>query len=197
MAFQSPKIMEHVLQGSFRKMYVPLDAIPTQDGSLAIAVQDNEQFGDLCRALGREDVATNPMFDSKDKRVEHEDVVMGILREEFARYSTSELVERLSRADVMHSRILTYSEVVAHPQVAQSGAVAWVSHDSMDRPVPLIDAPGVDPSTNAKRCRQAPHLGQHSNEVLQEYEVPQASIERMQQRGAVLSPPLSVNAARP
>ncbi len=183
-AFQTPKIVEHELGGGPRAMYVPLGYVATKDGGLSISVMHNHHFIALCKVLGHEEFGTNPRYGSAALRIEHEAEVMRFVREEFKRHSTLELSALLSEAGVLNAQVLAYPEVVRHPQVEIASAVAWVKQDGFERPLPLANIPGA-PATDGPEISPAPHIGQHSREILDAWGIEPAAVDGLVARGAV------------
>ncbi len=182
LALQTPKLMQHAMDGDPKTMYVPIGSFTTADGCVAIGVRTDEHFDALCRVIGRADLAVT--YNSKVKRRNEEETLMAVLREEIKKLETDELVEKLSEADVHHAKVQDYDQVLAHPQVQAASAVTWVKQDGIDCPVPVGNVPGL-PGADTSREAQAPHLGEHSMSVLESFGVPRQTIEGLIGRGAV------------
>ena len=183
-SFQACKIVENLFEGGAQAMYVPLGAFHTRDGCLAISVMHDHHFVALCQALGKEDWGGNPLYDTRAKRIKREAEVVDMVRTAFHRFTTAELSERLTKTGVLHSLVLKYPEMLEHPQVRHTGAVTWVQQDGIDQPLPFPSIPGV-PQNDLPASVQAPHIGQHSAEILQEWGADRASINGLVSRGAV------------
>lgn len=183
-SFQACKIVENLFEGGAQAMYVPLGAFHTRDGCLAISVMHDHHFVALCQALGKEDWGGNPLYDTRAKRIEREAEVVDMVRTVFREFTTAELSERLTRAGVLHSQVLKYSEMLEHPQVRHAGAVSWVEQDGIGQLLPFPSIPGVR-QDDTPVVAQAPHIGQHSAEILQEWGADHDSISGLVSRGAV------------
>lgn len=180
--FQAPKIVENVLEGGVQVMYVPLGVVPTRDGHLSISVMHDHHFVSLCEALGRSDFGTDPRYDTRLKRVTLKDEVMDFVRAEFRKHTTADLSKMLTEKGVLHSVPLKYPELLAHPQTATVDAITWVKQDGIEMDVPLANVPGAP---KAEATSSAPHVGQHSLQVLKEWGVSPAVIDSLVTRGAV------------
>jgi crotonobetainyl-CoA:carnitine CoA-transferase CaiB-like acyl-CoA transferase len=165
-------------------MYVPLGAFHTKDGCLAISVMHDHHFVSLCQALDKQDWGSNPLYETRVKRIERETEVVDMVRTAFRQFTTAELSERLTQAGVLHSLVLKYPEMLQHPQVKHAEAVAWVEQDGIGQPLPFPSIPGVS-QNNLPAGIQAPHIGQHSAEILQEWGADRPAINGMISRGAV------------
>lgn len=183
-SFQACKIVENLFEGGAQAMYVPLGAFHTRDGCLAISVMHDHHFVSLCQALGKEDWGSNPLYDTRIKRIERETEVVDMVRTAFLQFTTAELSERLTQAGVLHSLVLKYPEMLQHPQVRHIEAVTWVQQDGIGQPLPFPSIPGVS-QNDLPASIQAPHIGQHSAEILQEWEADRPTIDGMINRGVV------------
>lgn len=184
LALQAPMIAERVVEPDFEMMFVPLGAVRTRDGLLCITVLREEQFVALCRGLGRDDFATSEKYNSRVKRVQHKDEVMGMIEAECASRSTVELREILVAADVLHEEVLDYPTMLRHEQVAAANAVAWTHQRGLDGNFPMAIIPGT-PAGAAETASPAPHLGEHSIAILQSAGLANAEIEQLVERGKV------------
>lgn len=194
-SFQACKIVENLFEGGAQAMYVPLGAFHTRDGCLAISVMHDHHFVSLCQALGKDDWGSNPLYDTRAKRIEREAEVVDMVRTAFREFTTEELSARLTRAGVLHSLVLRYPEMLQHPQVRHAGAVSWVDQDGIPKPLPFPSIPGVSPEAVLRA--QAPHIGEHSVQLLQEWGTDRATIEGLLARGALRTPEADSTAKAP
>ncbi len=183
-AFQAPKIVEYVVEGGAQAMYVPLGVIPTRDGNVSVSVMHDHHFVSLCNALGRPDVGSSDLYDTRAKRIEREREVMDILRAEFASRTTAEIVALLTPAEVLHAPVQTYDQLLKHEQMQATSAFSWVRQDGMEPQLPMANIPGT-PAATSERKQQAPHIGEHSLEILRQWEVPETTVSAMLARGAI------------
>jgi crotonobetainyl-CoA:carnitine CoA-transferase CaiB-like acyl-CoA transferase len=186
-AFQAPKIVEYVIEGGAQAMYVPLGIIPTSDGNVSVSVMHDHHFVALCNALGRADVGSSELYDTRAKRIEREKEVMDILRAEFGRRSTAEITDLLTRAEVLHAPVQNYEQLLTHEQMQVTSAFNWVRQDGMEPQLPMVNIPGT-PAATSERRQQAPHIGEHSLDVLRQWEVPESMVSAMLARGAIAAP---------
>ncbi len=149
-AFQTPKIVEHVLHGEGGVVKkVPVGTLPTQDGWMAVGVMNDAKFAALCGAIGRDDLATHSDYATMSARIAHEEALLQILRTEFRKHASSELTRRLGAADVLTAEVLDYAGLLAQPQLSAVEAVSWVAQDGFDREVPIGIPPGAPSAAEA------------------------------------------------
>ncbi|HKK30915.1 MAG TPA: CoA transferase, partial [Alphaproteobacteria bacterium] len=98
-AFQAAKIMEFYLEkGESQPLYVPVGTMQTTDGFINITAMRESHYQSLCEVMGKQEWATDPRFDNREKRLENEAILMPMIREVFATRSTAEWAEALTAA---------------------------------------------------------------------------------------------------
>ena len=183
-AFQAASIVQYVVGGGTQAMYVPLGVIPTSDGNVSVSVMHDHHFVALCNVLGRADIGSSDLYNTRAKRIERERELMDILRAEFAKRTTAQIGDLLTRAEVLHSPVQTYDQLLKHEQMQVTSAFNWIRQDGMEPELPMANIPGT-PAASSERKQQAPHIGEHSLEVLRQWEVPESTVSAMLARGAI------------
>jgi crotonobetainyl-CoA:carnitine CoA-transferase CaiB-like acyl-CoA transferase len=121
-------------------------------------------FRDLCTAMERPDLVTDPRFATNEERVTN----TAALRDEIAawtsRYPKHEVAERLEAAGVPGGPVLDTSELLRDPHLVARGFVKTIEHPEQG-PVPML---GWAPRLSASEVDlvAAPGLGAHTDEVL-------------------------------
>lgn len=182
MALQGGKMVEHVIEGGVQAMYVPLGVLATRDGHVSISVRQDEFFAALCRVLDREELASDPRYRTAASRIENETTLMAILREEFSRRTSQDITALLGEAGILHSRLNTYDELLAHEQVRLTDAVSWERQDGIDIELPMVNIPGAPTSSS---LASAPHIGENTVEVLAAHGLDEQQINALLERRAV------------
>ncbi len=137
----------------------------TKDGHIVIAAIGGDRFWpSLCRALGREELATDPKFESVDKRSENENELTSIMEEIMLSRSTEEWVERLINEGVPFGPVNTIDKVLSDPQVLHQQMVVpidWAQGETIWLAGNPIKVSGVE-----QVFRSPPLIGQHTHEVI-------------------------------
>ena len=135
----------------------------------------------LMRAVGREEVASDPLFLAYADRATPGRLAMikALLEEEFLKLPREEWERRLIEADVPFAPALTMREVAAHPQMKWLGILGAVAGGRT-----VIDPPWRFDGKRPRRTAHVPEIGEHSREVLSEFLEP-AVLEDLQARGIV------------
>jgi crotonobetainyl-CoA:carnitine CoA-transferase CaiB-like acyl-CoA transferase len=171
--------------GNASPFYAPYGTFTCKDGrDIQLASFNNKFFHNICRAIEREDLTTDPRFETIDGRLEHEPELNDIIQAEFAKKDTAEMMRCLTEADVMAAPVNTLHETFADPQVQHNQMAVEVEHARVGKikvggiPAKLKKTPGA--------VRLAPPtLGQHTWEVLQEMGLSSEEVEQLKQKGVV------------
>jgi len=133
-----------------------------KNGPLVIAAGNDRLFAKLASALGREDWARDPRFRNNAGRFEHREEILGEVARIVATRTKGEWIDCLQAAGVPCAPVNTLPEALAEPQTEAVG---------MLQPVPGLDLrlmglPLMLDGARPPIRRRAPHLGEHTREVL-------------------------------
>jgi crotonobetainyl-CoA:carnitine CoA-transferase CaiB-like acyl-CoA transferase len=171
--------------GNAHPQIVPYETFATADGHLVLAVGADRQWQRFCRAVGREEWASDPRFRTNPDRVEHRQELIPQLQQLFAQKTTADWQALLSAADTPHSPVLALDEVLESPQVAAREMVLDAT-DSAGRQYRLLGGAVHWQGEPPRRAQAPPELGEHTDEVLGEWlGYDPTTIQRLRQAGAV------------
>lgn len=184
LALQSPKLLEAALGDAEPIYYVPLGVYETADGHVSVVIRNDPQFVRLCHALTRGDLLETGLYSTNQDRVVNKATLEKILGDEFRQRDTDVLCELLTRSDILHSKVNRHRDILAHPQVQETGIVDWVSLSPAlpDVPVVAVAGPG-----SANDTSSAPALGADSVTVLRGWGVDGARIGALLDKGVIRS----------
>lgn len=141
--------------------------MPTRDGWITTITLSDDEFGDFCRAVGRDDILQDPRFRDVFARMANAAALKAAFAEAVATFATEDIRARLEAEDVPHAVVLTRDQVGADPQVAHNGQIAVTGHPAAGRlrlPRPAARFAGAP----ADERRHAPLLGEQTDEILGE-----------------------------
>jgi crotonobetainyl-CoA:carnitine CoA-transferase CaiB-like acyl-CoA transferase len=194
-AFQAAKIMEFYLEkGESQPLYVPVGTMKTTDGFINITAMREAHYVSLCQVMGKPEWATDPRFDDREKRLANEQALMPMIREVFATRSTSDWAEALTAAGVMNAPVQNYGDLMKHEHVKAVDAIAYLEHEGTGT-VPMPHIPGQLRITGADAFTHAPSIGEHSDQILEEWGYSDAEIAEFKAKGAVRYPQMQAQAA--
>jgi crotonobetainyl-CoA:carnitine CoA-transferase CaiB-like acyl-CoA transferase len=147
----------------------PTGAFQAADGRwVAVAVAEDAMYARLMRAIGRDDLATDPRFVHAPGRLAGRAVVEGALADWIRGRTAAEAQEALVAADIPAALELTIEDAFNDPHYAAREMVVPVEDPSLG----LIAVQGVTPKlsgTPGRVARPAPRMGEHNAEVYSEY----------------------------
>ena len=172
-------------QGSAAPYAAPNEAFATRDGYVMVAAYTPERWARLCETLGRPELATDPRFDTNERRVRARAALREVLEPLFVARPTAEWIERLQAADILCGPLLAYPELVAAEHVAAGGMLVTSAHPSLGE-TRSVGSPVRLSATPARSRRPPPHLpGESSEDVLRDFGFGGEEIEELVAAGAV------------
>src|SRR5260370_22635674 len=104
--------------GAEHASIAPYGPYYTGDGKqINIGIQNEREWRQFCSSvLLNKEIAADPRFDSNSKRSENRKILRTVISEIFRTLTLDEIVERLERGDIAHSRMNSAEELLAHPQ---------------------------------------------------------------------------------
>ncbi len=154
-----------------------------RDGRWFIMALHNQQrqLHGFLAAIGREDLADDPRFDTMESRKQNASALVKILDEVFAQRDMAEWREILDAAGVTFGTVSTVDETSNDAQMQDSGAL-----------VPFADGKGMTVSSpfnldgeTKVAAQRAPSIGQHTDVVLREAGYSAEEIERLRGLGVL------------
>jgi len=154
--------------GSAAPYAAPNEAFATSDGQLMVAAYTPTRWPALCRALGQPELATDPRFDTNEKRVRARPELRDVLEPLFRTRTTAEWTVALDDVDVICGPLLTYPELVAEEHVSQGDSLVTVQHPAVgDVRAPVF--PGRLSQTPCDFTGPPPPIpGEHTEAILAE-----------------------------
>ena len=143
----------------------PYNVYETSDGHIAIICVGEEQWSRLLAAMGRQDLAADPRLLTLRERVQHIDLVDGIV-EGFTRQWTKQALFALLRQHrVPCAPVRSLREVMSDQHLHERGMLQWFDHPELGRIV-ICDSPIRYEGVPSVRAKPSPRLGQHTAEIL-------------------------------
>ncbi len=150
--------------GNAHPSIVPYQTFDASDKPIAVAVGNDAQFANLCRAIGREDVAKDKRYATNPDRVANREELVATLQEEFARGTADEWVENIREAGVPCGPVNTLADVFSDDHVLASGMLRNVEHPAAGT-LKMLASPILVNGERLPIRRPPPTLGQHTDEA--------------------------------
>lgn len=179
--------------GSAHSVVVPYQAFESKSGYFVAGVWADDAWPPFCRAIDREDLIEEPKFASNVARVENREELLGMLTELFRTKSTEEWEGSFREAKALFGPVLTFSELLAHPQVEASGILAELEHPRLGA-LPQLRSPiALSDSAGGLAPTAPPLLGADTRAVLAEIGLPPAEIDALIDVGVAIADPEAVS----
>ncbi len=154
--------------GNAHPNIVPYQDFQTADGYMILAVGNDAQFARFCEVAGHAEWARDERFASNPHRVAHRAELIAMIREATLKRTTREWVEALEAAGVPCGPINRIDQVFEDAQVRARGLRIELPHAAAGV-VPLVANPIRLSETPVEYRRAPPMLGEHSQQVLQDW----------------------------
>jgi len=184
-AFQGQKIIEHVKQdGNITVLGAPTGTFPTSDGSINMSAREPDKFHSLCKLIGLPELETDPRFDDWDKRIKNVNELTAIISEITKTKSNAYWIEELDKLDIINGPTANYDDFLDHEQTKAAGYLSWVYHDGIGE-IPMANIPGI-PAFKPGPLAHAPHLGEHTEELLASFDYGAEEVAALLMSGAAV-----------
>ena len=104
--------------GARHPSITPFEAYKTKDGHLIIAAGNDALYVKLCQAIGRPDLAQDPIYKTNDLRNTNNRKLGAEIEKELARQTTAGWIETFEAAGVPCGPVNNIAQALAHPQTA-------------------------------------------------------------------------------
>jgi crotonobetainyl-CoA:carnitine CoA-transferase CaiB-like acyl-CoA transferase len=154
--------------GQAHRGSAPYQLFPTSDGYVTVGgAQDNFWRG-TCKILKCEHLLKDARFKSKADRVLNNKELVPELEVFFKRQSTDKLCKAFDEAGIPAGPVMNHVEVFNDPQTIAREMVVEVEHTKIGK-MKTIGVPVKLSDTPAKISKAAPLLGEHNDEVLEDW----------------------------
>ena len=140
---------------------------PTADGHVCILAYTDRQWRSLFGLIGRPQLADDPRYADLAARTPHIDSLYALVRGSTPARTTDEWLTVCIDAGIPATRVADLADTRDHPHLTATGFLAGRTHPSEGEYLAVGIAPHFSRTPGAIR-REAPRLGEHSEEVLRE-----------------------------
>lgn len=164
----------------------PSGTFDTGEGKLNIAANKQEQFEALCKALGREELLSDPRFVTREDRKSNRDILKIELEATLGTRSAAEWDRILLHTGVPAAPVVTVGAALQSSQIRDRGLVTRVESPATEGgALPVlgsaihVDRRAINPKT------RPPLLGEHTEQVLREIGYDDQQIDDLRKEKAV------------
>jgi formyl-CoA transferase len=171
-------------EGNHHPTMRPMGLYPTRDGAINVAAPWGRLWEACCRALGLDELLSDPRFATIRDRARHRDVLDRLLEERLRTRDAEEWLEALHAVGVPCGPVNDVGQVFADPQVVHLGMAVPVE-DPVRGPIRILrNATRIEGHPSAIR-RPAPTAGQHSTAILRQFGFGDEEIAGLEAAGIV------------
>jgi formyl-CoA transferase/CoA:oxalate CoA-transferase len=171
-------------QGSGHISIVPYQAFKTADGWVSLATFNDRLWRRACVGMQIEHLADDPRFLTNALRLKHRSELIPMLEEVFLTRTSAEWVEIMDERDVPLAPVQTVDEIIAHPQVKHREMIQTIEHPTAGS-LGIFGFPLKFSETPCAYRLPPPTLGQHTRQILKEYDFSDLEIEVLFENGVV------------
>jgi crotonobetainyl-CoA:carnitine CoA-transferase CaiB-like acyl-CoA transferase len=150
----------------------------TSDGHISILIYNDKHWSRFFQIVGRADLQTDPKFATHSARAENIDAVYRYVSDTIATNTSAYWLDALNKADIPCAPLYTVDDLIADRHLHDVGMLQEMQHPSegaIRTPAPV----GNYSRTPLAIRRNAPRLGEHTEEVLAEAGVDKDTITRL------------------
>ncbi|WP_395646915.1 CaiB/BaiF CoA transferase family protein [Terricaulis sp.] len=174
--------------GSRHPVITPFDVFRAKDGPIAIACANDHLYRELCDAIGRAELKSDPHYENALARYVNHVALKAELDAAFQSKTVAEWVAQLRALGVPAAPVHTMTDVVQDPQLNARGMFVDVDDPDMGKLKMAGSAFKISGYPQSPTRPPAPNLDEARADVLAELELPpEASRERIRRDG---KPPL-------
>ncbi|MFO1288730.1 MAG: CaiB/BaiF CoA-transferase family protein [Rubrivivax sp.] len=170
--------------GNAHQNIVPYQVFEVADGHVILAVGNDSQFAKFCAVAGCPEFASDPRFARNAERVRHRETLVPLLAERMRRRPRAEWLAALEAVGVPCGPINDLADVFADPHVRARGMTVGIEHP-LNPALELVGSPIKLSVTPVTVRRPPPLLGQHTDEVLREFDLSAEEIGHLRERGVI------------
>jgi len=172
--------------GSSHPSLSPYRTFKCRDGQWIFIAGANDRFWQrLAPALGLAEMATDPRFAVNIERVKHRGELEAALEAAIAQHDREPLLKVLEDAGVPATPVNTVKQVMEDAQTAARSMIERVVHPRLGE-IPVVGTPIKFSRMRAGVRRAAPQQGQHTDEILAEYDYSTADIAALRTKKVVV-----------
>ncbi|PZO17612.1 MAG: CoA transferase [Burkholderiales bacterium] len=173
--------------GSAHILTAPYQAFEASDGWINIGGANQTNWERICDVLGHPEWRSDARFLTNSDRMAHLDVLVDLMNAVVRTRTREQWQAAFDAAGVPAGPVHTIGEALSHPQTVARGMVVEVEHPQAGT-TRAIGCPIHFSASPDRSSTPAPLLGQHTREVLREFDLPEAEIDALVAEGVVAEP---------
>jgi len=170
--------------GSAHILTAPYQAFEASDGWINIGGANQANWERICDVLGHPDWKSDARFATNRDRMAYLDVLVDLMNAVVRTRTRAEWQDAFDAAGVPAGPVHTIGEALSHPQTLARGMVVETDHPQAGT-TRAIGCPIHFSASPDRSSTPAPLLGQHTREVLREFDLPEVEIDALVAEGVI------------
>lgn len=154
--------------GNGHPTIVPYTTYHCADGMIALAVGNDKQFVKLSQLLDHAEWAEDERLRTNAARVQNRELIDGLVAEKLKSFSSNELIGLCRTNGIPIGRVNTVKQALASEQTAAKNMVLEIAHSKVGKFKSLASPLTMHGTVNSNN-HAPPMLGEHTDQVLQQY----------------------------
>lgn len=175
------------LAGNAHPNIVPYQVFESRDDPFVVAVGNDRQFITLCRAIGRDDLASDKRFASNAGRVENRQVLVPALAEVFRQHPATHWLDVFDSHGIPAAPVNTIAGAFSDPHVRERQTVMTSEREGLGS-VPGVRSPVRFRNNVPDEVNAPPALGDSTRTVLREIGLTGEEIETLLDEAVAAGP---------
>lgn len=173
--------------GSAHILTAPYQAFEASDGWINIGGANQTNWERICDVLGHPEWRSDARFATNSDRMAHLGVLVDLMNAVVRTRTREQWQAAFDAAGVPAGPVHTIGEALSHPQTVARGMVVETAHPQAGT-TRAIGCPIHFSASPDRSSTPAPLLGQHTREVLREFDLPEAEIDALVAEGVIAEP---------
>jgi crotonobetainyl-CoA:carnitine CoA-transferase CaiB-like acyl-CoA transferase len=152
--------------------------------ALGMTIHPTRYWPLICEAIGRPELVADPRFESVERRLENSRALIDIYDEAFAEMTWEQWNEKIQKYQLISCRLNDLREVHEDEQILANEYLVKLPHPDLGEWW-YVPTPVYYEKTPIKIRSEAPHLGQHTDEILSSVGYSQEEIQDLRERAVV------------
>jgi crotonobetainyl-CoA:carnitine CoA-transferase CaiB-like acyl-CoA transferase len=170
--------------GSAHLLAAPYQALKTKDGWINIGGANQANWERIAEVLGHPEWRDDPRFSTNTARMENLPALVSAMEAVLSQHDQSHWLQAFDRAGVPVGPVHTIGQALTHPQTLSRNMVLELDHPQAGK-TRALGCPIHFSRTPTQITRPAPMLGEHTRELLREYDYDDAEIDAFYSAGVV------------
>jgi crotonobetainyl-CoA:carnitine CoA-transferase CaiB-like acyl-CoA transferase len=173
-----------VIMGNDNFTAAPSGVFATQNGSINIAANKQEQWEAVADELGVPELKTDPRFQKRDVRKKNRKELTPLLEVKLKQKPTEHWVEVLNKKGVPSGEILSLQDALEQPQIKHRETLATIDAEGIGK-LTLFNLTAQFEKTPGRVEFPPPRLGEHTEEILKGIGFSKEDVKSLKEKGIV------------